>query len=71
MIPCPPNGMPTGDSRGFVQYQLPEVFDRGSNTAESANVAFAIINRTIPVAAQNNFATETALARYRGSYKSK
>lgn len=71
MIPCIPNGMPASDSRGFIQYQLSEDFDRGSNMAESANVAFAIINRTIPVTAQNNFVTETALARYRGAYKSK
>ena len=69
MIPCLPNGATNND--GFIQYQLTEVTDRGSNAAESADVAFAIINRTIPTAAQNNFVTETALARYRGSYKSK
>ena len=66
-----PNTTPAGDSRGFIQYQLTEDFDRGSNAAESANVSFAIINRTIPVAAQNSFVTETALARYRGMYKYK
>lgn len=71
MVPCMPNTTPAGDSRGFIQYQLTEDFDRGSNAAESANVSFAIINRTIPVAAQNSFVTETALARYRGMYKSK
>jgi len=69
MIPCLPNKADHND--GFIQYQLTEVFDRGSKTAESADVAFAIINRTIPVADQNKFVTETALARYRGAFKSK
>lgn len=69
MIPCMPNGATNND--GFIQYQLVENSDRGSNAAETADVAFAIIDRTIPIAAQNNFVSETALARYRGSYKSK
>jgi hypothetical protein len=66
---CKPNG---GDGNGgFIQYQLTEAFDRGSQTAESADVAFAIINRTIGTELQNSFVTDTALARYRGVYKSK
>ncbi len=66
---CKPQG---GDGNGgFIQYQMTEAFDRGSNTAESADVAFAIIDRTIGTALQNSFVTETALARYRGMYNSK
>jgi hypothetical protein len=67
--PCLPTDAANND--GFIQYQIFEDFDRGSNTAESANVFFAIMNRTIGNRAQNNFVTETALARYRGMYKSK
>jgi hypothetical protein len=69
MIPCMPNGAISND--GFIQYQPSEAFDRGSNTAESANVFFAIMNRTIGAEEKNDFVTETALARYRGTYKSK
>lgn len=67
---CVPNGS-TRAQYGFIQYQYPELIDRGSNTAETAGVFFSIIDRTIGAGATNNFVTETALARYRGAFKSR
>lgn len=65
---CAPGGVGTPD--GFVQYQMKEVLDRGSNAAETAGVSFSIIEtRTIGKGDDDDVDRDTAAARYRGMFR--
>jgi hypothetical protein len=59
-----------GDPDGYVQYQLKEILDRGSKEAETAGVAFSILEtRTVGELNDDDIDRDTAAARYRGMFR--
>jgi hypothetical protein len=55
---------------GYVQYQLMEVTDRGSGMAETAGVAFSILEtRTVGKGNDDDIDRDTAAAQYRGMFR--
>jgi hypothetical protein len=65
---CAPGGV--GDPDGYIQYQLKEVTDRGSGMAETAGVAFTILEtRTVGEGNDDDIDRDTAAAQYRGMFR--
>jgi hypothetical protein len=59
-----------GNPDGYVQYQLKEILDRGSKEAETAGVAFSILEtRTVGELNDDDIDRDTAAARYRGMFR--